>query len=166
MVSWVRMAMLGGLFLACSGSQSSPQNAALSDQPELSSPTKPATPAKAVLVSWVAERVPKTSDDDPDRTQLSLSMTDETGATFYERLDVFVGTCKPGQGPKQTEDVEFIIRCMEAGNGVELQIVYRSGALIILTGRVESGILSSFEPGQTIALPAGAAARFVAPVVR
>jgi hypothetical protein len=95
----------------------------------------------------------------PDLMQITLILTDETGATRREPIARLPGPCHDATGAAKGETLAPIL-ALDCGEGTKLRLVVRGSQLIIVGGRpdeVAGGI--SFEPRQTIELPGGAAIR-------
>jgi hypothetical protein len=109
--------------------------------------------------------VRRTSEADPPRNRVYLSLTDETGASTQTDLGVHDGSCTPWSPAEGTDDpyardAILGLRCWHAGAGVVLRVVRRHGRLIVLRAPIdEYDDELHYEEARTVPLPAGADVR-------
>lgn len=114
-----------------------------------------------IAVGWALEETAGRSSQSAVTTRVSLSLTDETGATEVEYMGEFTGRChEPSTGSGAQGQVILVLSCSHPGGGTELRIRRYGAALILLrapTGQGPAGL--SFEEAGRVTIPNGASVR-------
>ena len=115
---------------------------------------------QVIAVDWGLEQH---SDPGSDavRTRVSLTLTDETGATTVEPMGEFPGRCsESGTGPGSGADAILSLSCRDGDRGTELRLRRHGDALILLRAPVDPDFPElSFEEAGRVAIPTGAGVR-------
>jgi len=66
-------------------------------------------------------------------SEVSISVTDETGSVELQKVDSFLGACEKLAAP---EDALWLVDCLADGTGLRLKFVHRRSNLIVLRAKV------------------------------
>ncbi len=66
-------------------------------------------------------------------SELSISITNETGSVELQKVDSFLGACAKLEDPG---DAVWLVDCLQDGTGLRLKFVHRKPNLIVLRAKV------------------------------
>ena len=113
---------------------------------------------QVIAVDWALEEITMLSG--AVKTKVSLSLTDETGATDVEYMSEFAGRCsEPASGPGAVGEDLLHLSCRDETSGTELRVRRYGTSLVLLRAPTGGPGELSFEEAGRVAVPPGATVR-------
>lgn len=124
---------------------------------------KPAPVQRVVVLEWDLTETPG-SDAAPPRTSISLSLTDQNGATQVEPIGEATGACTPWTSAQLAAHKGTVIGlgCAHEGATTAFRAVRAGAELVILRGALEPGAAEediAYEEHARIPIPGDASVR-------